>query len=91
MCFLLFTLDEPKSQETLLYNLEEEQDSPNREREAEHILKEMCSKTSGVVDVGVSKDFIKLVAVTKTLHYNSLERIHRSLKDGRLCDNKKVR
>lgn len=84
-------LDEPKNQETLLYSLEEVQDSSDKEREAEQILRQMCSKNIGTVDVAVSKEFIKLVAVTKTLQYNSLDRIQRQLKSGRLCSNKKVR
>ncbi|KAG8186038.1 hypothetical protein JTE90_007424 [Oedothorax gibbosus] len=86
----MLRMHEPKSQESLLYNLEEEHDSSDKEHEAEQILQQMCSKNSGTVDVAVSKDFIKLVAVTKTLQYNSLDRIQRALKSGRLCNNKKV-
>ncbi|XP_035206461.1 uncharacterized protein LOC118181423 isoform X3 [Stegodyphus dumicola] len=85
------TLHPQRVQESLKYNLQMEQDQESSEKEVEQILQQMCSKNIGVVDVGVSKSFFKLISLVKKLQSSSLDKIYNSLKDGKICSSKKVR
>ncbi|CAL1271064.1 unnamed protein product, partial [Larinioides sclopetarius] len=82
---------EPFHQEQIMYSIVESRQGDRNVREVENVLKRMCSKNKLVIDMAVGKDYIKLVSLVKSLSYRELDTIYESLKDGTLCDSKKVR
>ncbi|GBM04804.1 Vitellogenin [Araneus ventricosus] len=86
-----FQLQEPLPSEDILFDLEESRKGDSNAKEVERILRKLCFKNIHVVDISISSDFMKLVASTKGLSYEQLDKIYESLKNGKICSSKKVR
>ncbi|CAL1271060.1 unnamed protein product [Larinioides sclopetarius] len=86
-----YQFQESLPSEDILFDLEELRNGDSNKNEAERVLRKLCLKNLHVVDSSVSDDFMKLVASTKGLSYEQLDKIDESLKNGKICSSKKVR